>query len=150
MGHQYQGHRFLQSNLSQDLQDTRRVFRVQVPRGLIRQEEPRLMHQSPSQGSTLHLAPAQLMREMPSAGTQFDKFQEFCGALGCSTRPDSLQEQRQLDIFLQSHRRQQIEKLKHQTEVVPTILGQSFFISRMQGNPRHFDLSCRGTVQPAE
>ena len=92
-------------------------IRIEVPGGLVGEQDLRLVHEGPGDGHALLLAARERQRMVVSTVLESELFEdrEHLGARNTSRRPHHLE--RHGDVLLDGARRQQLEILEHDADV---------------------------------
>ena len=100
------------------LQDLRAGVGVQIAGGLIGKQNRREDAERAGDGHALALAAGEFVGQVIEAGAQLHEFEQLAGALVDLFAGPSAQVQRQRDVFQAGQRRQQVEELENETDLV--------------------------------
>src|SRR6185369_11838700 len=92
------------------------VLRVEICRRLISQDQRGMMNDGACDGDPLALAAGEQVRTVMGAGGETDAFKSFANPFAAVGRADTLNEQRELNIFTGCEDGNEIEGLKNETD----------------------------------
>src|SRR5579862_2914216 len=98
--------------------------RVEIPGGLVCQENRRIDGERPCNRDALPLAAGKLVGKVRKTIAQPDEIQQFTGAFVYSLSRPATQVQGETDILEARQRRQKIEELEDESDFVPSDLRQ--------------------------
>jgi hypothetical protein len=104
------------SEAPQKIKDQSTGEGVEIAGGLIGEEEFRRVHQSASDGDTLHLSTGELVRKAVAEAVEFDPAQTLVGD-GAGSE-DASEQKRKLDIFVDSEGVEELKGLKDKADFV--------------------------------
>src|SRR5947208_7217640 len=107
-------------------------MRIEIAGLLVRDQERRPMNQCARDRGPLLFAAAELMDKMIGAFAQPDEFDQSVRALLAFRRRDALEEKRQRYVLAHVHRRQRIEELKDEADLLPPEIRQGSVIRFVQ------------------
>ncbi len=108
------------------------------------------MNQRPGDRRSLLLTAAQLMNKMIGPFPQPDELDQFSRALVAFLWRNTLKQERQGNVLAHVHRRQQVEELKDEPDLVPPEIRQRRIIRCLQRQTIDNDLAGRRTIQSRE
>ena len=123
MGDVEQSGVLLGHQLQHQFQDQPRVLVVQVPRGLIRQDQPRTLQESPADGDPLHLSAAQVADRIIGAIGQADPFQQLQHPRFEVTSSPVGDQCRESHVLPDRQVGQEMEELEDESDLVPAQQG---------------------------
>jgi len=133
----------------EDLQNLFPGDGIEVPCGLIGENDLRVVDHGPANGSPLQLTAGELVRFMISSFNQSHLSEEVIhgapGPIGAS-----VQEVREKDIFLETEDGKKVKELENDTDSIPSKEGQSAIVHLSKIFAIDQDPALIGSVQPAE
>src|SRR5579864_268744 len=123
---------------------------VQVPSGLVGEQNRWAIHQSASERGALLFASGEFAGAVRQALFQMHVFERLANARRTVRALDFGQAQGELDIFLERHARQQIERLKNHSDGEAAVARQLVGIHFREIASSYNDRAGRGTVETSE
>ncbi len=126
------------------------VCGVEVAGGFVGEEEGGAVDEGAGDRGALELAAAELVGEVGGAVSDANETEELVGPGTHGAAGGTLEEERKLDVFDDGHRREEVEKLENDPEMVAPVVSQSGFVRGVEGEVTHVDLAGVGVVEPTE
>ena len=150
VGNNHQRGHLTHMKVFEKLQDILGISPIQVPCWFVGEQECRGVHECSGDRGALHLAPTQLVRKVRGA---VGNASEFHGSLGGSSgfgQGLALELQRQRDVFENGQRREKIEKLEYNADILTPVACPIGLIHGMQRLVAYMDFAAGGHVQSAQ
>jgi hypothetical protein len=126
------------------------VFRIEVPRRLVAQQQRRPVHQRPRNRDALPLAAGEFAGQVRRPAAQSDVLEQFVGSIRVVVRHLAAGELRQQDVFGGGALREQVVVLKDESDPRAAELGEQARIERERVDPVKRDGAARRPVERAE
>ena len=123
---------------------------VQVGRGFVGEQDGGVGRQASSDGHPLLLASRKPVGAMPSAVGQVDPGEELVGSAHRPAATDSGEEQRDRHVLAGGQRRDQVERLEHESDGVLPVGRELARAQRLDLDPGDADGARRRAEDPAE
>ena len=148
MGHQHDGRSGFTVQFFEERDNLGAGSAIEIPRGLIGEENPRRIHEGPSNRHPLLLPTGELGREVVEAVPQSHAAQQLAGAPGCA--PVTPQLERHLYILDGRERGNELKRLEDEADLRATKPGSLIFAHGREFRPVEEHLPPRRGIQSGE
>ncbi len=111
-------------DVPQELEDVLHLHVVEMRRGLVREDERRVVSQGSGNRDPLLLTTGKVARPVVPTVPQTDLLEQPVGALAGGRGAETCGPQRNLDVLARGQARNEIERLEDDSDAVPAVLGQ--------------------------
>jgi len=133
------------SEIGEQLDDLSARLGIEHSRRLVGEDDRGATRQGSSQSDALLFTAAQIAGQKVQAIAQADAGEQFGRLTPRRRARDSLEPQRKLDVLHRGERREEIERLKHEADVVssqkrerPLVEGRDFMLEEKEASTRRF------------
>ena len=140
----------LRGELAEEVEDLAAGLGVEVARRLVGEQQGRLVDERAGDGDALPLAARQLIRLMVHPVAQPDGGERLLGHDSALVAADLRVDQRQLDVLQRRGAREEIERLKHEADLLVAHRGQLVIVHRLDRRAVEDVLPGGGAVEAAD
>src|SRR5881409_3240843 len=135
---------------AEQVEDLLSGLRVELPGGLVRQEERRVIREGHSDGDPLLLAAAQLVGTVARTLRHAHELEQLLPAFRADRRALPREPQRQFDVFFGGERGDEVEELEDEADLREAILDEVSVREVNEVGTVHLDSARGGAVDPSD